>query len=255
MRTSLIVAVFAASLLAPAVAPAAASAQGGSGFLFNRPKISLSVRGGYALPSTGGELFSFAQDEFIPLGADTLSTLDFDAPYLGGELAIRPWERWDIALGVGWTRSRALTEYRRWIDADDNPIEQETTFQVVYGTLGAKYALAERGRRISRLAWVPNRFVPWVGGGLGISSYEFTQVGDFVDTSTFEIFPDALQTKDEGLILYANAGIDFTVAKNALVIAEARYTYSSADVRGSYLLFNDVDVGGLQLMLGLGFQF
>jgi hypothetical protein len=251
MRISLAVTAFAAVLLAPAVA----SAQGGSGFLFNRPKVSLSVRGGYALPSTGGELFSFAQDEFIPLGADTLSTLDFDAPYIGGELAFRPWERWDIALGLGWTRTRALTEYRRWIDADDNPIEQETTFQVVYGTLGAKYALTDRGRRISRLAWVPNRFVPWVGGGLGVSSYDFTQVGDFVDTTTLEIFSDALQTDDEGLILYANAGIDVTVAKNALVIAEARYTYSSADVRGSYLLFNDVDVGGLQLMVGLGFQF
>jgi hypothetical protein len=251
MRKSSLVAALALSLVAPVVA----SAQGGPGFLFSRPKVSLIVKGGYALPTTGGELFDFATDEFIPLGADTLSSLSFDAPYLAGEINFRPWDRWDVGLGVGWTRSRALTEYRRWIDADDGPIEQETTFQVVYSTLGIKYALRERGRQIGRLAWVPSRVTPWVGAGIGVSAYKFTQVGDFVDTETLEIFSDALETSDEGLILYGSLGADMTLVKNAIVTAEVRYSYSSADVDGSYLYFNDIDLGGLQFMVGLGFQF
>jgi opacity protein-like surface antigen len=251
MKRSALIAVLALSLAAPAVA----SAQGGPGFLFKRPRVTVTVRAGYSLPTTGGQLFDFAVDEFIPLGADTLSTLGFDAPYLGGELAFRPLERWDFTLGVGWTRSRSMTEYRRWIDADGLPIVQETTFEVVYGTVGAKYSLVDRGRQIGRLAWVPQRFTPWVGGGLGISSYDFVQSGDFVDTGTFEIFSDNLETSDEGLILYANAGVDATLFRNAIVTAEARYTYSSADVEYPYEGFNDIDLGGLQLMVGLGFQF
>jgi len=251
MKRSALIAVVALTLAAPAVA----SAQGGDGFLFKRPRVSLTARAGYFLPSTGGQLFDFATDEFIPLGADTLSTLDFDGPYLAGELAVRPGEHWDIALGVGWTRKRALTEYRRWIDSSGLPIVQETTFQVVYGTLGAKYALLDRGRQIGRLAYVPSRVTPWVGGGLGISAYKFIQSGDFVDSSTGDIFSDYLETSDEGLIVYGNAGLDFTLFKNAIVSAEARYTLSSADVEYPYSGFNDIDLGGLQLMVGLGFQF
>ena len=41
----------------------------------------------------------------------------------------------------------------------------------------------------------------------------------------------------------------------ALVTAEARYSFSNADVEGSYGGFNDIDLSGLQVMIGLGFQF
>lgn len=251
--------VLAAAAVLLAATPNLAFAQGGPGFLFKRPKVTISARVGYAMPSAGGQLFDFATDEFIPLGADTLSSLSFDAPYVGGEVAFRPWERWDVALGIGWTRSRSLTEYRRWEEeispTERRAIEQETTFEVLFGTLGAKYYLQDRGRQVGSLAWVPRRLTPYVGGGIGISSYDFTQVGSFVDTETLGIFSDFLETSDEGFIAYGAAGIDVTLAKHAVVTAEARYSFSSADVVGSYVSFNDVDVGGLQLTVGLGFQF
>ena len=251
--------VLLAALVLLAGTPALASAQGGPGYLFKRPKVAIGFRAGYSVPTAGGQLFDFTVDEFIPLGADTLSSLGFDAPYIGGEVAFRPWERWDIALGVGWTRSRSLTEYRRWQEeispTERVPIQQETTFEVVYWTLGTKYYLQDRGRQVGSLAWVPRRVAPFVGGGLGISSYDFVQIGDFVDTGTLEIFGDRLETSDEGLILYGSAGVDVTLAKNAIAMVEARYSWSKADVLGSYVSFNDIDLGGLQLMVGLGFQF
>jgi len=233
-----------------------ASAQvGGPGFLFQRPRLSVGIRAGYQMPRAGGELFGQTLDDFIPSGADTLSSLSFDAPYLGGEIAFRPWERWDVAFGIGWTRSRTVSEYRRWVDNLNNPIEQETTFQLVTGTLGAKYYFQDRGRRVGRLAWIPNRMVPYVGAGVGIAVYQFTQAGDFIDTSTLEIVNDFQETKGEGLLAYGAAGVDFIVARNAIVTAEARYTLSNAGVNRSYVGFGDMDLSGLQLMLGLGFQF
>ena len=235
--------------------PAPASAQGGPGFLFKRPVFAAGVRAGYSSPRAGGDFFGSTLDEFIPSGADTLSSLSFGSPYLGGELAIRPWERWDIALAIGWTRSRTLSEYRRWVDSADLPIEQETTFQVVTGTLGAKYYLQDKGRRVGSLAWVPHRLTPFVGAGVGVSSYEFVQAGDFVDATTFEVLPDYLKSTGEGFILYANAGADLMLAKNAFLTGEARYAFSNARVAGSYTGFGDIDLAGLQLLVGLGFQF
>lgn len=242
----------AAALLA---APAAASAQGGPGFLFKQPKIALGVRVGYAVPRTGGELFDYALDEYIPLGADTLSSLSFNSPYLGAELAIRPWNHWDLAVGFGWTRSRSRSEYRRWIDTDGNPIEQETTFQVVSGTVGAKYYPQDRGRQIGSLAWVPARLNPFLGAGIGVSTYTFRQVGDFRDAVTNDIFRDRLESGADALSVYGSAGVDFTLTKNAFVTAEARYSFSNADVTGPYQGFDDIDLAGLQLMVGLGLQF
>ena len=235
--------------------PAAASAQGGAGFLFKRPVFSLGVRAGYSVPRAGGELFDFTLDEFIPSGADTLSSLSFSSPYLGGELAIRPWERWDIAVAVGWTRKRTLSEYRRWVDSADLPIEQETSFQVVTGTVGAKYYLQDRGRSVGTLAWVPHRWTPFVGAGVGVTSYEFLQEGDFVDTSTLDVFPDYLRSSGEGLLLYGAGGVDLALGKSAVVTGEARYSFSNAKVVNSYVGFADIDLAGLQLLFGLGFHF
>ena len=235
--------------------PVAVSAQGGPGFLFRRPVLSVGIRAGYAVPRAGGDLFGQTLDDFIPSGADTTSSLSFNSPYLGGELAVHPWDRWDIAVGFGWMRSRTLSEYRRWVDNSANPIQQETTFQVVTGTLGAKYYLRDRGRRVGTLAWVPSKLTPFLGAGIGISSYEFVQEGDFVDVSTFAIDSDYLKTTGEGFIWYGSAGADFVLHKNALLTAEARYSFSDARVEGSYDGFNNIDLAGMQLLVGIGFQF
>ena len=236
-------------------APTEASAQGGPGFFFKRPTVSIGVRAGYSVPRTGGEFFDYTLDEFMPSGADTLSSLKFSGPYLGAELAIRPWQRWDIAVGFGWTRSRSLSEYRRWVDSSDNPIEQETTFQVVTGTLGAKYYFQDRGRRVGSLAWVPKRLTPFVGAGIGVASYEFIQAGDFIDTVTLEVLGDYLESSGEGFLAYAGAGANLTLWRSAVLTAEARYSLSNAGVDGGYVGFGDVDLAGLQLMVGMGFQF
>jgi len=80
-------------------------------------------------------------------------------------------------------------------------------------------------------------------------------VGDFIDTSTLEVLNDVQETKGTGLLGYGAAGVDFIVARNAIITGEARYTLSNANVDGSYVGFGNMDLSGLQLMLGLGFQF
>jgi hypothetical protein len=240
-------------------APAVASAQGGPGFLFKRPSVAIAVRAGYVLPGGGGQLFDYVLDEFIPLGADTLSSWSFDSPYLGGEFAVRPWERWDVVAAVGWTRSRRITEYRDYVEdvspTVSVPIEQETTFEVVTATVGTRYYLQDRGRRVSTLAWVPSRFAPFVGTGVGVSWYSFAQQGDFLDTGTLVISSDYLESRSQGFSWYANGGMDVTLGKNVLLTGELRYSLSKAAVKESYVGFDNIDLGGVHFLVGLGFQF
>jgi len=146
MRRALATAALLASLL-----PSAVAAQGGRGFLFDSPKVSLGFRAGYAFPRAEGELFDFTREQFI------LNKWDFSSPYIGGELAVRLSEHWDVALDLGYTYSRSLSEYRDYVGTDGLPVEQETTFETVSGTVGAKYyspagaarSVASRGFRAS----------------------------------------------------------------------------------------------------------
>ncbi len=247
-RTALIAAL-AASLTLPAVA----SAQGGPGFLFKQPKVSIGFRTGYALPRAGSDLFDFPRDSL------TLRTRDFASPYLGGEVSFRVSERWDVALTVGWARSRAPSEYRNWVELDANdveqPIEQETTFQRVSWSLSGKYYFEDRGRSVGRFAWVPTRLVPFVGAGVGVVEYTFEQVGDFVDVDTFAIFSDRLKTTGTATVVHATAGADLSLSRQFFVTGEAQYSFARAKVGGNFDGFDKVDLAGLQLLLGIAFRF
>lgn len=234
------------------VAPGGLSAQGGPGFLFRNPRVSLGLRLGYQLPRVSSDIFEF------PLDSLTLSASDFGALQVGGEVAVRVRERWDVALGMGWARSQSRSEYVNWEDGDGSPIEQETVFERFSGTLGAKYYLVRRGRTIGRFAWVPSRFAPYLGGGLGVAYYEFEQFGDFVafDTCrgnppTCDIVYDWLLTTGTGAAAYAAVGADLALGKQFVITSEARYHLANGPVRGPYRRFDRIDLSGLELTAGV----
>ncbi|MBM4184523.1 MAG: hypothetical protein FJ207_09875 [Gemmatimonadetes bacterium] len=238
----------AAAVAVGLAVPVAGSAQGGPGFLFKRPSLSVGIRTGYTLPRGSSHLFEFSREEF------TLNRFDFDAPYLGGEVALRIAERWDAALSLGWSESHGLSEYRDWVDQDNLPIEQETTFQTVSAALGARYYFKDRGRSIGRFAWVPSRLSPYVGAGFGVVSYEFAQVGDFVDFQTLDIVGDALSSTGSGAAVYGSAGADLSVGKQFYLTGEAKYTLASGGVKGDYSLYDWIDLSGLQLTAGISLR-
>jgi len=237
-----------AALSAALVLPAAASAQGGSGFLFNRPRVSIGLRTGYVLPRISSPLFDDARQWY------NLNQFDFDSPYIGGEIAARVGERWDVALDVGGSESRSLSHYRDFVDQDGFEIEQETRFRTVVATLGGRYYIADRGRRIGRFAWVPARLTPFVGAGAGVTWYQLQQSGDFIDFETYDVVGDVLQTDGEGFTAYAGLGADLSLGKQFVLSAEGRYSMANGDVRGQYASYDEIDLSGLQLIAGVSLR-
>jgi hypothetical protein len=253
-KTTLLVALVAGLSL-----PATAAAQGGPGFMFKNPRVSLGFRTGYQLPRVGSNIFDF------PLDSLTLSRADFGSPWLGGELAVRVTDRLDVAAGVGWARARSESEYLNWLEGGA-PIRQRTTFETVTGSLGAKYYFTDRGRSIGRFAWVPSRIGPYVGGGIGFVEYDFVQEGDFVDFESVvvdpgdgsvsaEIYTDRLHTSGSGFAGHVAGGIDVALGRQFLLTGEARYTLANGPVRGPYASFDRIDLAGLQLLVGFGIRF
>jgi len=235
--------------LLPGVAiPEGAAAQKAD-FLFKHPTVTLGARFGYALPRAGSEIFDFTREQL------TVEKRDFNAFSVGGDLSVRLTDRLDatLALGVAWSDARS--EFRDFVDNDDLPIEQTTSFTRVPVTVGLKAYLLERGRSISRLAWVPNRWAPYLGAGAGIVWYQFEQVGDFVDFETLEIFFDTFESRGSSPLAYVAAGSDFSVGPRWLLVGEVRYSWASAAMGRDFTDFDNIDLTGVKATVGVSVRF
>jgi len=229
--------------------PSGTSAQGsGQGFLFKQPTIQVGLRGGYTVARAGGPVLDFARNEL------TLNKRDFDASSWGLQLAVRSSERLDIAFDVQYSRSKAGSEMRDWVDQDDLPIQQTTTFIRVPVTVSAKFYLLDRGRAISQFAWIPAKWAPFVGAGGGLLWYRFEQAGDFVDIVTLDVVNFILESSGWTPTGHVFAGVDISITPRFLWNLEARYGFGSAET-GSAFAFDTLDLNGFQATIGLSTRF
>jgi hypothetical protein len=239
-------------LLAAALAfagPAVLVAQGGPGYLFKQPTVSLKFETGYGFQRASGDIFDFVTTEH------TLGRRDFDSPYLGGELAYRVSEQVDLTASVGYQSRSIGSEFREWVDADNLPITQTTDFTQVPFAVGARYYMSPRGRSVGRFAWIPRKFSPFVGGGVGLVGYSFRQRGDFVDFDTFEVFSDTFESDGTGFLARASAGVNVSLGSQFFVTLEGRYAWAKADMVGDFVGFDRIDLAGTQLVGGIAVRF
>jgi len=233
-----------------AVAAAPAWAQGsGDGFLFRPPVASLTLRGGFDRANAGSAIFSFARDQL------TLGKGDFSGAAGGAELAVRLAPRADLVLGAAYTGASAPSEFRHFVDNNDLPIEQTTSFRRLPLTAGVKAYLAPRGRSIGSFAWVPSRVVPYVGAGGGEMWYRFRQTGDFVNEATLAVFHDTFTTSGWTPAAYGAAGVDFSLSPHVALTAEGRYTWARARPGTDFQGFDRIDLSGIAATAGVSFRF
>jgi len=237
--------------LAAVCLPAAAHAQlGGPGFAFRQPTLSFAVHGGYALPMARSDLFDQLLDDL------ELARHDFEAPYLGGEIAARVSGRWDVTLEVGHAWSSTRTEWSDYIEDDGRPIRQTVEFARTPVLVSGRYSVVDRGRTIGRFVWVPAKVVPFVSGGLGVMRYRFAQDGDFVEAQTLEIFTDRLEQVGSAFTAQGTVGLDVQLNNAVYLGAQTRYVWGRGGLdRSVYDGFEPMDLSGFQLTLGLGARF
>jgi hypothetical protein len=230
--------------------PSGVAAQGsGDGFLFRTPKVQLGLRFGYAAPNAGSEIFDFSRDEL------TLDKSDFAGGLLGAEVAFRVSERLDVALAFSNSSNTTRSEFREWIGEDDLPIEQETTFTRRPFTASVRYFFADRGRSISRFAWIPNRVAPYVGVGAGFMWYEFVQDGDFVDFQDLGIFTTRFTSDGASPMAHLLGGVEVSLSPRLLMHVDGRYEWASAEMSQDFVDFDNIDLSGFQVSVGLGVRF
>jgi hypothetical protein len=231
--------------------PALLSAQGERqrGYLLGEPPVALTLFGGLALPGASGDLWAFTFDEL------TLARRDFASFDRGLDVAVRLSERTDLVFGYAANGRTSRSEFRDWVDQDDQPIEQETRFERRPLSVSLRYHLMPRGRSVGSIAWIPASFVPWIGAGAGTMRYQFVQAGDWVDSGTSDVFTDRFTAKGRASFLQFSAGAHWAIVPSVALTGEVRYLQAGASGRPSFDGFDRLDLSGVSTTLGLSLRF
>jgi hypothetical protein len=234
-------------VLLTAVSANAQQARPNPDFLFEPPQGTFGIRGSWVTSRNGSDWYDFVTDQL------TIDGKDFNSAAFGLDGGIALTNRLDIAISFDYTQSTTHSEYRRYVDNNRLPIEQQTLLRNVNLGAGLKFALTERGREVGRLAWVPKKVVPYVGAGAGATWFQLRQQGDFVDYLDLSVFPDVFESEGWTPSIHVLGGVDVRVFRRAYVSFDARYLWASGDLGSDWIDFDPIDLSGLKLSAGISF--
>jgi opacity protein-like surface antigen len=229
--------------------PNAPSFQPSADFMLGRPRVTVGLSGNWVKASAGSDLFDFVTDQL------TIDRSDFNRPGFGIDLSINVAPRLDVTMGFEGSQMAKTSEYRDFVDNKLLPIEQTTSLKEQAFSAGVKFALLPAGRRVSRFAWIPNRFTPYVGAGGGMLRYDFEQFGDFVDFEDNHVFNSRFRSAGWTPSAYAAGGTDVHLFHRVFMSLEGRYTWSSATLDRDFVDFDPIDLKGFRFGAGFHYAF
>jgi hypothetical protein len=218
-------------------------------FLFGPPEGSVTLRGSWLFARAASDWYDFVGDQL------TIDKGDFNAPGVGVDLNVALTPRLDAQFGFDFNQAAVESEYRRFVDNNRLPITQLTTLREMNLSGNVRWAITERGREVSRFAWIPRTVVPYVGAGAGALWYDVKQTGDFVDFVDFSVFADVFGSRGWTPSAQLFGGADVRVFRRLYVTAEARYLWAAGELGREWIDFEPIDLAGFRLSGGLNVVF
>ena len=245
VRTGVIM-LFAATLFAasPASAQVVQSLHFGGGF-FN-PK-------GFDSRAEGDVLVRDAFGEFLPGFPSLSDALAFEMRDFRGGQVFAEWtatfgERVEIGAGVSLYRRSVPTVYDDLVDEFGGEIDQTLRLRVVPLTAVVRFLPFGRAGDVQ----------PYVGAGVGLFNFRYSEFGRFVDPDTLDIYEDRFTTTGSapGAVVLGGLRVPFGGDVFGLTL-EGRYHIATGETGGIENGFLDekIDLGGAQFNIGLLVRF
>jgi hypothetical protein len=172
---------------------------------------------------------------------------DFNTVSVGGEWLVPLGTYFEAGAGIGFTRRTVPSVYSDLVDSDGSEIEQDLRLRTV--PLALTFRVLPLGQGSS--------FQPYVGGGLGIISWRYSETGEFVDPQ-FDIFREQYVASGSATGPMALGGIRFG-GDSVSAGFEVRYQSADADLGSPFsspaLPNPRIDLGGWTYQMNVGFRF
>jgi opacity protein-like surface antigen len=233
----------AVGFFAPATAEAQVFRVSGS-----EPRQSLVFHLGYF--SVRGEDARVADDTLvINLEGLAFDISDFNGAIIGGDWIFPLGEWLDGSVGASFYRRTVPSVYRDVVRGGGGEIEQDLRLRMVPMTAMVRFLPAGRGGAIE----------PYVGGGITLVNWRYSEVGEFVDFAFDppDIFRNQYVANGNALGGVILAGLRAPVADVWTVGGEVRYQRVEGDTDAitSGLLGDKIDLGGWSANFTLGVRF
>ena len=169
---------------------------------------------------------------------------DFNGGSVGLEWLLPVGEFFEAGLGAGFTSRKVPTIYSDLVNRDGTEIEQDLKLRVAPFTATVRVLPFGRSRAVQ----------PYLGGGIGLFSYRYSEVGDFVDFTDRSVFRDQFVAKGTETGPVALAGIRFPIGDAWSLGGEVRYQKASADLSDDFL-GTKLDLGGFHYLATVHVKF
>lgn len=197
------------------------------------PRNSISFNVGYF--ALRGEESRHEDDVLIAdLPAHVFEIDDFNFATFGGEYLFGLGEYFEGGVGVGFYQRTVPTFYADFETPDDPFIDQDFKLRIVPLTATVKFLPVGRGS-----------VQPYVGVGVGLFNWEYSEVGDFIDFTDGSVFHHQYNDSGNEFGPVVFGGIRFPIADIWTVGGELRYQKAEADLDPDEgFLGSKIDLGG-----------
>jgi outer membrane protein W len=227
------VALAAAALLAPAAAEAQSNQSFGVSVGF------LSVR---------GEDARIAEDVLVTnLSSLAFNISDFSGATVAGEWLVGLGQNAEAAVGAGFYRQTVPSVYRGWTHDDGSEIFQDLRLRVIPFSATVRFLPFGRGNAVE----------PYVGAGLAVLNWRYSETGEFVDFSDDTIFRASYVGSGTAVGPLIVVGLRAPVGGEAIAIGgEIRYHRAEGTLPADQDFLNTkIDLGGITSQFTVHFRF
>src|SRR5262249_3692258 len=171
---------------------------------------------------------------------------DFNNVTFGGEWLFAVGEYFEGGVGLGFYQETVPSVYRDFEDSDGTQIAQDLKLRIVPITGTVRFL--PMGRR--------GPVEPYVGAGIGIFNWRYSEIGEFVDFSDGTIFRARFVADGNAFGPVVLAGVRVPVGDTMLVGGEIRWQRAEGDTSKEVgLLGTKIDLGGFTTSFTMHFRF
>ena len=221
----------------------------------------LVVLGFIATPvASAQQSVNFSIGGFTPRGFDGRSNDDvlvnnmdfllFDVNDLNGPVVNADWligfgDWLEGGLGIGWYSRTSPAIYRNFTNADGSEIEQDLKLRVI--PFSATVRILPLGRNAG--------IQPYIGGGVGVLQYRYSESGGFIDFGDLSIFNSTYVGSGTATGPVILGGIRFPVSTTDIGF-EMRHQSGKAELPPEEQFAGpEIDLGGMNYLFTINVRF
>ncbi len=211
-------------------------------------QVTQSVNLGIGYFMVRGEESRDADDVLLAdLQSLAFEVKDFNGPLLNGEWLVGFGDRIELGFGAGFYQRTVPSVYVDFVDSDGSEIEQDLKLRVVPVTATVKFLPFGR----------PGDFQPYVGGGIALLNWKYSEVGEFVDFSDGAIFRDRYTASGSTIAPLVFGGVRVPFGGDVFAFnGELRWQGGKGDLPSdSGLLTDTIDLGGISVIGSVQIRF